>query len=78
METVISTLTRTAHRFRPVRQHLDETTLQRAEIMRLRVENEDLRASAELWLYLYDAALVRANALEARSASPDKATRDGT
>ena len=36
----------------PFVQRFSETTRLRAEIMRLRVENEDLRASAEWWLYL--------------------------
>jgi hypothetical protein len=36
------------------------------EIARLQEDNEDLRASAVHWLRLYDAALRRANDLEAR------------
>ena len=34
------------------------------ELLRLREDNEDLRASAELWADLYTARLERANALE--------------
>ena len=32
------------------------------ELPRLREDNEDLRASARLWVRLYEAALARANA----------------
>jgi hypothetical protein len=31
------------------------------EVMRLTNENDDLRASAELWIWLYETQLVRAN-----------------
>lgn len=31
------------------------------ELARLRDENEDLRASAELWIWLYEVQLARAN-----------------
>jgi predicted nuclease with TOPRIM domain len=41
------------------------------ELARLQEENEDLRASAELWADLYEASLERANALqEAKAALP--------
>ena len=38
----------------------------RAEIARLEVDNSDLRASADLWSRLYEAATQRATELEAR------------
>jgi hypothetical protein len=38
----------------------DPTAGQRAEIAQLRVDNDDLRASAALWARLYDAAMQRA------------------
>lgn len=40
------------------------------ELARLQEDNEDLRASAELWADLYTASLERANALEEGKATP--------
>jgi hypothetical protein len=40
----------------------DETVRLSTEIARLADENEDLRASAELWIWLYEIQLARANA----------------
>ena len=40
------------------------------ELARLQEDNEDLRASAELWADLYTASLERANALEGKAAPP--------
>lgn len=42
----------------------------RAAITALKEDNEDLRASALRWIGLYEAALHRANVLEARLARP--------
>jgi hypothetical protein len=38
----------------------------RAEVARLREDNEDLRASLVLWVRLYEAAVARASELDAR------------
>jgi hypothetical protein len=40
----------------------DESVRLNTEIARLADENEDLRASAELWIWLYEIQLARANA----------------
>jgi hypothetical protein len=40
------------------------------ELARLQEDNEDLRASAELWADLYEASLERANALESATGTP--------
>lgn len=40
------------------------------ELVRLQEDNEDLRASAELWADLYAASLERANAQEQANAAP--------
>jgi hypothetical protein len=40
---------------------LAESDELRRERQRLAVENEDLRASAELWIWLYERQLARAN-----------------
>jgi len=45
----------------------------RREIARLQEDNEDLRASARWWIFLYDAALARANRLESQTPSVDQA-----
>jgi len=76
METEIPTWIETARRYRLTHADFSEILGLRAEILRLRSENEDLRASAQLWLHLYDAALVRANELEARFAASTNETRD--
>jgi hypothetical protein len=75
MEAEIPTWIETARRYRLTLADSEILGL-RAEILRLRSENEDLRASAQLWLYLYDAALERANELEARFAASTNETRD--
>jgi hypothetical protein len=46
----------------------DPTAKLSAEIARLRVDNDDLRASAALWSRLYDGAIQRATELEAQLA----------
>jgi len=46
----------------------DPTAGLRTEIAQMRVDNDDLRASAALWSLLYDAAIQRATELEARLA----------
>jgi hypothetical protein len=38
----------------------------RAEVARLREDNEDLRASLVVWVRLYEAAVARASELDAR------------
>lgn len=60
-------------RLRRERERLAKESVRlNAEIARLTVENEDLRASAELWIWLYGVQLARANAatreLQTRSA----------
>ena len=47
----------------------------RTEIQRLRQDNDDLRASAQWWIRLYESALQRANSLEEWLMSPEEATR---
>jgi len=47
----------------------------RREIARLREDNEDLRASSNWWLLLYEAALARANAFEDWLSSPEEIQR---
>jgi hypothetical protein len=51
---------------------IDELTAARGTVERLTENDEDLRASAELWCRLYEAALERASAAEAlgRSGGP--------
>jgi hypothetical protein len=49
---------------RSLTRRSDSATL-RAEIARLRTDNDDLRASAECWFRLYDGAAERALQLEA-------------
>jgi hypothetical protein len=44
---------------------IDELTAARAAVARLTEDDEDLRASAEIWCRLYEAALERASAAEA-------------
>ena len=46
----------------------DPTAKLSAEIARLRLDNDDLRASAFWWSRLYEAAIQRATALEAQLA----------
>lgn len=76
METGISTLLETARRYRPTVGRFSEISDLRGEILRLRSENEDLRASAQWWLHLYVAALERANELEARFVGSSDKTGD--
>ena len=48
---------------------LDALAEAERELARLHEDNEDLRASAELWAELYTASVERANALEERCAA---------
>ena len=51
---------------------IDELAAARRAVARLTEDDEDLRASAEIWCRLYEAALERASAVEAAIArSPD-------
>src|SRR5262249_7405844 len=52
----------------------DQEALRR-EIARLLEDNEDLRASSNWWLLLYEAALSRANAFEDWLSSPEEIQR---
>ena len=62
----------------PTAPATDPTANLRAEIARLQVDNDDLRASAAIWSRLYDAAIQRATELEVllaglrNHASPDE------
>jgi hypothetical protein len=47
---------------------IDQLIAARAEVHRLTEDDEDLRASAEIWCRLYEAALERASAAEAEAA----------
>jgi hypothetical protein len=47
---------------------IDQLIAARAEVQRLTEDDEDLRASAEIWCRLYEAALERASAAEAEAA----------
>jgi hypothetical protein len=51
---------------------IEELTAARSAVARLTEDDEDLRASAEIWVRLYEAALERASAAEAAMArSPE-------
>jgi hypothetical protein len=55
--------------------NLTENRALKEEVARLRQENEDLRAAAGWWIFLYESALLRANFYEAQLSSLEARAR---